>query len=50
MTPWCKLDTLILSLLRKILDTRSKERLTIDGIIDHKWCHLQFNSKGKLLL
>ncbi|XP_055590740.1 serine/threonine-protein kinase grp [Uranotaenia lowii] len=42
-TPWCKLDTLTLSLLRKILVPSASQRLTLDKIQEHKWCRLQFN-------
>uniref|UniRef100_A0A182QVQ9 non-specific serine/threonine protein kinase n=1 Tax=Anopheles farauti TaxID=69004 RepID=A0A182QVQ9_9DIPT len=37
-TPWCKLDTLTLSLLRKILVANPAQRLTLDKLQDHKWC------------
>lgn len=48
-TPWSKLDTLTLSLLRKILVPSPSQRLTLDKIQDHKWCQMQFhhNSQGK---
>lgn len=48
-TPWSKLDTLTLSLLRKILVPSASQRLTLDKIQDHKWCQMQFNhsSQGK---
>ncbi|XP_058060683.1 serine/threonine-protein kinase grp isoform X2 [Anopheles bellator] len=48
-TPWCKLDTLTLSLLRKILVPNPAQRLTLDKLQDHKWCHTQFHLQGKLL-
>lgn len=38
MTPWSKLETLVLSLLRKILEPDSRKRITVKQIIDHKWC------------
>lgn len=41
-TPWSKLDTLAISLLRKILAPNPSNRLTLTKIIDHKWCHMQF--------
>lgn len=47
ITPWRKIDTFALSLLRKILDPQSTKRMLLDKIIDHKWCHLQFNNTGK---
>lgn len=43
-TPWSKIDTLALSLLRKVLEPTSSKRILLEKIIDHKWCHLQFNS------
>lgn len=39
MTPWSKLETLVLSLLRKILEPDSRKRITVKQIIDHKWCN-----------
>ncbi|XP_055709978.1 serine/threonine-protein kinase grp isoform X2 [Phlebotomus papatasi] len=44
ITPWKKLSTLQLSLLRKILAIQPNERLTIQQILDHKWCNLRFSS------
>uniref|UniRef100_A0A1B0CTI8 non-specific serine/threonine protein kinase n=1 Tax=Lutzomyia longipalpis TaxID=7200 RepID=A0A1B0CTI8_LUTLO len=44
ITPWKKLTTLQLSLLRKILAIQPSERLTIQQILDHKWCNLRFSS------
>lgn len=38
ISPWKKLETLVLSMLRKILDPESDKRLSIQNIIDHKWC------------
>ncbi|XP_053672212.1 serine/threonine-protein kinase grp [Anopheles nili] len=45
-TPWCKLDTLTLSLLRKILVANPTQRLTLDKLQDHKWCQTQFHLQG----
>uniref|UniRef100_A0A182SHY0 Protein kinase domain-containing protein n=1 Tax=Anopheles maculatus TaxID=74869 RepID=A0A182SHY0_9DIPT len=45
-TPWCKLDTLTLSLLRKILVANPAQRLTLDKLQDHKWCQTQFHLQG----
>ncbi|XP_058168285.1 serine/threonine-protein kinase grp [Anopheles ziemanni] len=45
-TPWCKLDTLTLSLLRKILVPNPAQRLTLDKLQDHKWCQTQFHLQG----
>lgn len=42
MTPWSKLDTLVISLLRKVLAPNPSSRPTLDKIMDHKWCHIQF--------
>jgi serine/threonine protein kinase len=49
MTPWSKLDTLTLALLRKILNHSPANRLTLDKILSHKWCNLQFHDSGKRL-
>uniref|UniRef100_A0A182PPI6 non-specific serine/threonine protein kinase n=1 Tax=Anopheles epiroticus TaxID=199890 RepID=A0A182PPI6_9DIPT len=45
-TPWCKLDTLTLSLLRKMLVANPAQRLTLDKLKDHKWCQTQFHLQG----
>ncbi|XP_011190046.1 serine/threonine-protein kinase grp [Zeugodacus cucurbitae] len=42
-TPWSKLDTLAISLLRKVLATNPTYRLTLEKILEHKWCNMQFN-------
>ncbi|XP_055638346.1 serine/threonine-protein kinase grp [Toxorhynchites rutilus septentrionalis] len=47
-TPWSKLDTLTLSLLRKILVPNPSQRLTLDKIQEHKWCQTQFNHNNGL--
>ncbi|XP_064535326.1 serine/threonine-protein kinase grp [Drosophila montana] len=41
-TPWSKLDTLAISLLRKVLASSPGGRLTLEKILDHKWCNMQF--------
>nr|AAC13566.1 Ser/Thr kinase [Drosophila melanogaster] len=42
-TPWSKLDTLAISLLRKLLlATSPGTRLTLEKTLDHKWCNMQF--------
>lgn len=46
-TPWSKIDTLALSMLRKILDPNAAKRILLDKIISHKWCHMQFSNAGK---
>lgn len=38
ISPWKKLETLVLSMLRKILDPDPDKRITMPNIIDHKWC------------
>lgn len=38
LTPWSKLETLSLSLLRKLLEPDTRKRLNIKQIIEHKWC------------
>lgn len=49
-TPWSKLDTLAISLLRKALATNPTYRLTLDKIFDHKWCNMQFMDSGEFFL
>ncbi|XP_055858753.1 serine/threonine-protein kinase grp isoform X1 [Episyrphus balteatus] len=41
-TPWSKLDTLAISLLRKVLAVQPAHRINLDKILDHKWCNMQF--------
>ncbi|XP_068151819.1 serine/threonine-protein kinase grp [Drosophila tropicalis] len=41
-TPWSKLDTLAISLLRKVLASTPGSRLSLEKILDHKWCNMQF--------
>ncbi|KAL5281242.1 CHEK1 family protein [Megaselia abdita] len=43
LTPWRKLDTLAVALLRKILMINPSSRLSVDKILDHKWCQMQFS-------
>lgn len=38
ITPWSKLETLALSLIRRILEPNSVKRITLDKLIEHKWC------------
>jgi len=38
MTPWSKLETLTLSLIRKILVPNPEKRMTLDKLKQHKWC------------
>lgn len=38
ITPWSKLETLALSVLRRILEPNSVKRITLDKLIEHKWC------------
>lgn len=42
ITPWKKLDTLAISLLRKVLAINPSSRMKLDAIIEHKWCQIQF--------
>lgn len=44
--PWRKVDTLALSLLRKILDPNPTNRIVLDAIVDHKWCNMLFENTG----
>ena len=46
-TPWKKLDTLVLSLLRKILTPNANARPSIEKMQEHKWCRFQFNGEDK---
>lgn len=43
VTPWSKLDTLAISLLRKVLGTNPTYRMPLEKILDHKWCNMQFS-------
>jgi len=49
-TPWSKLDTLAISLLRKLLATSPGTRLTLEKTLDHKWCNMQFADNGMCYL
>ncbi|KAH8412724.1 hypothetical protein KR009_004918 [Drosophila setifemur] len=46
-TPWSKLDTLAISLLRKLLATSPGTRLTMEKILDHKWSNMQFAEQDR---
>ena len=48
-TPWSKLDTLAISLLRKVLSTNPTYRLSLEKILDHKWCNMQFIDNGEFI-
>lgn len=48
VTPWSKLDTLALSLIRKILTPNPEKRMTLDKIKLHKWCQSQLSTTGKI--
>lgn len=37
-TPWSKLNTLAIALLRKILAVKPSERITLKNIMQHRWC------------
>ncbi|XP_065207746.1 serine/threonine-protein kinase grp-like isoform X1 [Planococcus citri] len=43
VTPWSKLDTIALSLVRKILVPSPKDRYTIAKIRDHRWYNKRFS-------
>lgn len=47
-TPWSKLDTLAISLLRKVLHCTPGLRMTLEKILDHKWSNMQFTTHGEL--
>lgn len=47
ITPWSKLDTLALSLIRKILAPNPEKRMTLDKIKLHKWCQQPISTTGK---
>lgn len=44
--PWRKVDTLALSLLRKMLDPNPKKRLVLRLIVEHKWCNMMYENSG----
>jgi len=44
ITPWRKVDTLALSLLRKLLDPNPDKRLLLEAIKYHKWCNMLFEN------
>lgn len=46
ITPWNKLHTTALSLLRRILEPDSTKRITVKQIIEHKWCNAKLSSLG----
>lgn len=43
LTPWSKMETIALSLLRRILEPNSAKRITVSQIIEHKWCNVKIN-------
>lgn len=45
--PWRKVDTLALSLLRKILDPNPTKRVTLEAVVEHKWCNMIFENSGE---
>lgn len=47
-TPWKKLDTLVLSLLRKILTPNANARPSIEKMQEHKWCRFAFNGERRI--
>ena len=47
MSPWCKIDNLALSLLRKILVENTTRRATVEVIRNHQWFNKNF-LKGKV--
>lgn len=49
ISPWNKLETLALSLLRKILQPNLEKRITVKKIIEHKWCKTKQNLLGMSL-
>uniref|UniRef100_A0A336L1Y4 non-specific serine/threonine protein kinase n=2 Tax=Culicoides sonorensis TaxID=179676 RepID=A0A336L1Y4_CULSO len=42
-TPWSKLNTLAISLLRKILAVNPSERISLKNIMQHRWCTQKFS-------
>lgn len=48
LSPWKKLDTTVLSLIRKILNPNPKLRFSLDDICRHRWCVNVINDQGKL--
>lgn len=48
LTPWSKMETIALSLLRRILEPNSTKRITVSQIIEHKWCNVK--NSGRLYM
>ena len=47
--PWTKIDTLALSLLRKLLMPIPSKRYTISQIKNHQWCNKKFKTSSEFL-
>ncbi|KAL9925305.1 serine/threonine-protein kinase grp [Glossina fuscipes] len=46
-TPWSKLDTLVTSLLRKVLAINPTYRMNLEKIFEHKWCKMQLRNNDR---
>ncbi|ESO99085.1 hypothetical protein LOTGIDRAFT_173967 [Lottia gigantea] len=49
-SPWCKIDNLALSLLRKVLLENYKKRYTLEQIKKHQWFNKTFHKKKERLI
>lgn len=50
LSPWKKLETLVLSMLRKILDPEPEKRISVQQLLDHKWCKTKNLPLGTYLM
>jgi serine/threonine-protein kinase Chk1 len=47
LSPWCKIDTLALSILRKILVENPTKRATVEVVKNHQWFNKNFHKELK---
>lgn len=45
-TPWSKLNTLAISLLRKVMAIKPGDRITLKNIMQHRWCMQKFSQSA----
>lgn len=46
LTPWTKLDSLAIALLRKVLAVTPTDRITLDKLQQHRWCQNELIGKS----